>query len=87
MLDTAGEIRTNSWVLFPNRLLHMYTPLLANQQKLTFCVDTGCNLEDLPIGMDGKRESKDSMLLAPLDDDDYDTVKIISAFICIFYQF
>ena len=36
MLDTAGEVRTNSLVTFSNELLHMDTPVLAYQQKLIF---------------------------------------------------
>ena len=34
------------------------------------CEDIGCCLEDLPIGMDDKKEPKESMLLANLDNDD-----------------
>ena len=38
--------------------LHLDTPMLANQEKLIhqFCADTGCHLEDLPLGMDSERE-------------------------------
>ena len=32
-------------------------------------MDTGCRLEDLPIVMDGKRETRVSILSACLDDD------------------
>ena len=38
------------------------------------CLDTGCSWEDLPevIDMDGKKESRNFMLLAWLNDDDDD---------------
>ena len=31
MMKTAGEVRTNSSVMFSNGLLHMDTPVLANK--------------------------------------------------------
>ena len=44
------------------------------------CTDTGCSREDQPgretMGMDGKRESGNSVLLARLEDDD-DDINII----------
>ena len=35
MLGTAGEVKTNSLATFSNGLLHMETPVLANEQRLT----------------------------------------------------
>ena len=37
-LGIAGKIRTNTKAMFSNGLLHMDTPLLANQQKLAFTI-------------------------------------------------
>ena len=53
MLGTAGEIRTNSLAMFSYELLHMDTPLLADQLRLTLTnsvqtLDT--ILKDLPRG-------------------------------------
>ena len=41
------------------------------------CADSGYHLEVLPnaIGMDGVRESEESVLLTRLDHDDYDDIK------------
>ena len=36
ILDTAEEVRINSWETFFYGLLHMDTPMLVNLQKLTF---------------------------------------------------
>ena len=47
MLGTAGEVRINLKVMFSLRLLHVNTPVLANQQKLTF-INSGRCREDLP---------------------------------------
>ena len=35
----------------------------AKTYRLQFCTDTGCSLEDLPVGMDGKKESGNLMLI------------------------
>ena len=53
----------------------MDTLVLADQQGLIhqFCAETGYCQEDLvwlPIGMDSKRDLKESMLLTYLDNDD-----------------
>ena len=49
----AEEVRINSLAVVFYGLLSMDTPVLADQQKLTFisCVDTECYLEDLPSAM------------------------------------
>ena len=48
MLVTAAEVRTNSKETFSYGLLHLDTPLLADQQKLhQLCVNTGCQQENL----------------------------------------
>ena len=39
-LDTAGEVRTNSQAIFLYGLLYMGTPVLANQQGLTYIIST-----------------------------------------------
>ena len=31
----------------------------------------GCHLEDLTLGMDGEKESRESMILVKLNDDDF----------------
>ena len=36
MLGIAGEEKTNSWLMFPQGFLHVNTPVLVDQQKLTF---------------------------------------------------
>ena len=36
MLNTVGEARTNSWVLFSYEFLPMDIPVLATQQVLTY---------------------------------------------------
>ena len=46
---------------------------LTSKDLYQFCADTGCSLEDLPgvmIGIDGERESGNSVLSAQLDGDD-----------------
>ena len=56
----------------------MDTPVLADQQKLTFitfqlCVDTGCRQMDLPrvMGMDGEKEIQENPCCQPpIDEDD-----------------
>ena len=50
LISTAGEAGTDSYVAFSYRLLHMGVPVLTDQQRHIhqLCVDTGCNLEDLP---------------------------------------
>ena len=52
MLGTDGKIKINLKAAFYG-LLHMDTPVLAKEQKLTFscCVNTGCHLEDLQSAM------------------------------------
>ena len=49
MQDTAGGARKNLKVTFSHGPLHMYVPVLADQQELTnISVDTRCSLKDLP---------------------------------------
>ena len=36
MLGTAAEVKTNSLVAFSDGLLHTDTPVLTDQQKLTY---------------------------------------------------
>ena len=70
---TDREVRKNSWVTFSYGLLHMDTSVLADQQKIT---NTGCHVKDLPrtmVGMNDKRDSRESVLSACLDYDDIDT--------------
>ena len=62
--------------MFFYRLLHVDTPVLAKQQKLTFLVQTLYIIwktyqKQWPIETDGERESTESVLLACFDDDDY----------------
>ena len=48
--------------------------MLAKQQKIyihQLCVNTECSQAVLPIGMEGKRESTESVLLIHLDDDEF----------------
>ena len=50
MLGIAGEIKMNSSAPFSHGLLHMDTPVLADQQKPyinQLCADTQYRLEDL----------------------------------------
>ena len=57
----------------------MDTPVLANHQKTyihQLSADTGCRLEDLTIGMDDKRQSRESTILAH-DDDEISIIKKI----------
>ena len=66
MLGTAGETGTNS----PG-LLHTNTPVLADQQRhiQQLCADTDSWLKEwIMIGTDVKRESRESMLSAQIDD-------------------
>ena len=48
MVGTARKIMVNIWMVFSYGLLHMDTPVLADQQELTYinCVDTGYSQED-----------------------------------------
>ena len=74
---TYWELRTNSKVIFSDRLLHMDPTVLANQQKLTVIsslqtldtVKRTCQ-EQWLIGTDSKRESRESLLSAHLDEDE-----------------
>ena len=75
MLDTIGEARPNLQATFFCGLQHIDTLVLADQQNL--CTNTGYRREDSQrmkaIGTDTKRDSIESVQLAPLwknDDDD-----------------
>ena len=64
--------------MFSYGLLHMDTPVLANQQIYIhqLCVDTECNLEDLQGTINDRdgwleRESVNSVLSVWLDDNHY----------------
>ena len=48
MKDTAGEAKTNSYMMFSYRPLHAYVPVLADQQEIQ---DIGRNPEDLSEAM------------------------------------
>ena len=67
-----------------NGLLHMDTPVIADQQKLTFIGSVQTldafemtSQEQLLIGMDGKRVSKESVLLTSFEDDNTNLVDLI----------
>ena len=45
MQSTASETKTKSWAMFSYGLQHLDTPMLANQQKITF-INTVCHLEN-----------------------------------------
>ena len=51
-------------------LLHVETPMLADQQKLTFYVDTVCRLEDIPRVIRERGRGVKSVFMTRLDDDD-----------------
>ena len=73
MLRIAGAVETNSLMTFSHGLLHMDTPALTEQQGLIFIsyvLVLKTNREWWPIGTGGKRESRESILSAKLDDDD-----------------
>ena len=72
MLDTDGKVRKNSQGKFSNGYIHMDTPALANKHKLIFTKSMQTlrySFVEIPIGTDGNRESKESLLLVHLDDD------------------
>ena len=77
MLDTAGEVKTDSLATFSNGLLHIDTPILADKHELTFIsfVQTLDAIKKTykewwPIGMNDERESRESMLLACIEDNE-----------------
>ena len=48
MLGTAGEVESNSQIMYPLELLHMDIPMLVVPQRLTYIsTDTGCSLKVL----------------------------------------
>ena len=50
-------------------MVHVSVGQSAKTWLPQLCLDTGCNLEDLP-GMDGEKETGNSGLSQQLDDDD-----------------
>ena len=82
MLGTVSEIRSKSLATFSDGLLHMDTPDLADQQKITFIIfvrNTRYGLENLPRALadrdscrERKRRFMESMLSPRFEDDDND---------------
>ena len=80
MLGTAGEVRMNSY-LMSYRLPHLATPVLADQQRLTYInsVQTLDTVKKIyyvqwTVGTDGKKGLGNFVLSAWLDDDDDDSI-------------
>ena len=71
-LSTAKVVRTNSSATFSSGLLQLDTPVLADQQNLTFiCANTNCRLDDLTSVLwlfetSGVRDLKVSMHRMPI---------------------
>ena len=80
MWGTAGETGTNSLAKFSSGFPYIDTPVLANQQRNIhqLCVDTGCQLEDLPRDMDNKEEWQKSQENLCYWYDDNDEIYIYS---------
>ena len=59
--DTAGEVRTSSYVMYSVGPLHMDEQRQDVQLEPTYssCVDTGCSPEDLPKAMDDMSVRRD----------------------------
>ena len=56
MWNTAGEVKTNSWVMFSpsHGCISVSRPKRTYLQQL--CTETGCRLEDLPEVMDDREK-------------------------------
>ena len=70
MLSIAGEVRINSLATFSCGLLHMDTPVLADQQNLiihNLCVYTGCHLVDLTKEMANRNKWCEKLKKNPCD--------------------
>ena len=84
MLGTGWKVRTSSWVTFSFGLLHIDTLVLVDQQNLTF-ISSVWTLDPVyrtfqkwwSIGMDGKKESRESMLLVHHDEDSHNVSAIV----------
>ena len=54
--------------MFSNGLQHMDTPVMADQQKLTYIISVWMNLSSVIADRDGWREREESMLSVCYDD-------------------
>ena len=89
MWGTDGNERMNLWAIFSYGLLYMDTPVLADQQRLTYIssvqtVDAAKRtfLEWWIIGIDSKRDSVQSTQL-DIDDDDIYICMYVCVCVCV----
>ena len=77
MVDTAGEVRTNSWATFLYEPLPTHVQVLDGRQELIYNLRTQDVVKKIyrerwMIGTNDLRESGKSVLAARHDDDDDD---------------
>ena len=73
MQDAAREVRKNLKATFSYRLLPMDTPVLTDQQTLTFITSAQGDLTWLK-GVDDEKKSRESVTSLRLNDDDDDAM-------------